>query len=119
MPRSAIRTPLVRVDPKGRAASMTERVGAEQLLATEFSLRPILVPAFAPAVLFGIAEGAVLPVVALTARDLGGSIALASLVVALIGIGSLLSNIPSALITTRYGERAAIIAAGGVGAGAL
>jgi MFS family permease len=100
---------------------MTERAGggAEQLLATEFRLRPILVPAFAPAVLFGIAEGAVLPVVALTARDLGGSIALASLVVALIGIGSLLSNIPSALITTRYGERAAIIAAGGVGAGAL
>jgi MFS family permease len=100
---------------------MTERAGdgAEQLCTTEFSLRPILIPAFAPAALFGIAEGAVLPVVALTARDLGGSIAVASLVVALIGIGSLLSNIPSVLITTRYGERTAIIVAGGVGAGAL
>ncbi|HEU5270086.1 MAG TPA: MFS transporter [Jatrophihabitans sp.] len=85
----------------------------------DFSLRPILIPAFAPAVLFGIAEGAVLPVVALTARQLGGSLALASLIVALIGIGSLVSNIPSALITTRYGERTAIIIAGTVSAAAL
>ncbi|MFL6162001.1 MAG: MFS transporter [Jatrophihabitantaceae bacterium] len=99
--------------------SPAEPTGRDGLLEAEFSLRPILIPAFAPAVLFGMAEGAVLPVVALTARDLGGSIAVASLVVALIGIGSLLSNIPSALITTRYGERSAIIAAGGVGAGAL
>ena len=89
------------------------------LAEDDFSLRPILIPAFAPAVLFGIAEGAVLPVVALTARDLGGSLAVASLVVALIGIGSLVSNIPSALITTRYGERVAIITAGGVAAAAL
>ncbi|HTZ43174.1 MAG TPA: MFS transporter [Jatrophihabitans sp.] len=84
-----------------------------------FSLRPILIPAFAPAVLFGLAEGAVLPVVALTARNLGGSVAMASLIVALIGIGSLVSNIPSALITTRYGERTAIVAAGSVSACAL
>jgi len=83
-------------------------------MADEFSLRPILIPAFGPALLFGVAEGAVLPVVALTARDLGGSLALASLIVALIGIGSLVSNIPSALITTRHGERTAIITAGAV-----
>lgn len=88
-------------------------------MADEFSLRPILIPAFGPALLFGVAEGAVLPVVALTARDLGGSLALASLIVALIGIGSLVSNIPSALITTRYGERAAIILAAAVSCGSL
>ena len=84
-----------------------------------FSLRPILISAFAPALMFGVAEGAVLPVVALTARDLGGSLAVASLVVALIGIGSLISNIPSSLITTKYGERSAIIAAGSVSAVAM
>jgi len=100
-------------------AGETHAGGSKPLVDQEFSLRPILIPAFAPAVLFGLAEGAVLPVVALTARDLGGSLAVASFVVALIGIGSLVSNIPSALITTRYGERAAIIAAGAVSAGAL
>jgi MFS family permease len=84
-----------------------------------FSLRPILIPAFGPAVMFGVAEGAVLPVVALTARGLGASLALASLVVALIGVGSLVSNIPSALITARYGERSAIIAASAVSALAM
>jgi MFS family permease len=109
------------------AAERERRAGMAQegealpvpLAEDDFSLRPILIPAFAPAVLFGIAEGAVLPVVALTARHLGGSLAVASLVVALIGIGSLVSNIPSVLITTRYGERAAIIAAGGLAAAAL
>ncbi|MEO6703775.1 MAG: MFS transporter [Jatrophihabitantaceae bacterium] len=84
-----------------------------------FSLRPIMISAFAPALMFGVAEGAVLPVVALTARSLGASLPVASVVVALIGVGSLVSNIPSALITTRYGERPAIMLAGGVSAGAL
>ncbi|MDQ1737875.1 MAG: hypothetical protein QOH56_4126 [Pseudonocardiales bacterium] len=69
--------------------------------------------------MFGIAEGAVLPVVALTALRLGANLALASLVVALIGVGSLVSNIPAAMITTTYGERAAIIAAGAVSAVAM
>jgi MFS family permease len=78
-----------------------------------------MIPAFAPALMFGVAEGAVLPVVALTARDLGGSIALASFIVALIAIGSLLSNIPSSYITVRYGERTALIAAGFVTSCAL
>jgi MFS family permease len=98
---------------------MAEQSTTADPAAEPFSFRPILIPAFAPAVMFGIAEGAVLPVVALTARDLGGSVATASLIVALIGIGSLVSNIPSSIITTRYGERAAIIAAGAVSCFAL
>ncbi|HEY2042634.1 MAG TPA: MFS transporter [Jatrophihabitans sp.] len=86
---------------------------------SQFSLRSILIPAFGPAVMFGVAEGAVLPVVALSARDRGASVAMASVVVALIGVGSLLSNIPSAVITTRFGERKAIIAAAAVSAIAM
>lgn len=100
-------------------AGETHAGGPDPLVGNGFSLKPILIPAFAPAMLFGVAEGAALPVVALTARDLGGSLATASFVVALIGVGSLVSNIPSALITTRYGERIAIIVAGAVAAGAL
>jgi len=87
--------------------------------AAPFSLRPILIPAFAPALMFGVAEGAFLPVVALTARNLGATVAVASLVVALLGIGSLVSNIPSSYVTVRWGERVAIIAAGFATAAAL
>jgi MFS family permease len=76
-----------------------------------FNLRTIAVPAFAPSFLFGLGEGAILPVIALSVRQLGGSVALAALMVTLIGIGSLVSNIPASLITTRYGERWTIVGA--------
>ena len=80
-----------------------------------FSLRKIAVPAFGPSFLFGLGEGAILPVIALTVRQLGGSVALAALMVTLIGIGSLVTNIPASLITTRYGERWAIVGAARLG----
>ncbi|MDE2455716.1 MAG: MFS transporter [Burkholderiales bacterium] len=76
-----------------------------------FSLRRIAVAAFGPSLLFGIGEGAILPVIPLGARDLGGSVAMAALVVTLIGLGSLVSNIPASLITLHRGERWAIVAA--------
>lgn len=78
---------------------------------TPFSLRRIAVPAFGPSLLFGLGEGAILPVIALTARDLGASVPQAALAVMLIGIGSLVSNIPASLITMHRGERWAIVAA--------
>ncbi|MFG5779076.1 MFS transporter [Comamonas sp. J-3] len=80
--------------------------------AADFSLLKIAVPAFGPSLLFGLGEGAVLPVIALVARDLGASVSVAALIVGLIGIGSLLSNIPASLFTVRFGERWAIVAAG-------
>ena len=79
---------------------------------SDFSLRQIAIPAFGPSLLFGLGEGAILPIVALSVRDLGGSVALAALMVTLIGIGSLVCNIPASIITTRYGERWAIVGAG-------
>ena len=76
-----------------------------------FSLKKIAVPAFGPSVLYGVSNGAILPVVALSARDLDASVAASGLIVALIGIGSLVSNIPAALITSRYGERRSMMGA--------
>ena len=76
-----------------------------------FSLRRIAVAAFGPTLLFGIGEGAMLPVVALGARDLGASVPAAALIVTLIGIGSLLSNIPASMLTMARGERWALVAA--------
>ena len=78
---------------------------------TPFALRRIALPAFGPSLLFGLGEGAILPAIPLGARDLGASVPTAALAVALIGIGSLLSNIPASLITLRHGERRALVAA--------
>jgi MFS family permease len=78
---------------------------------TPFSLRRIAVSAFGPSLLFGLGEGAILPVIPLSARGMGGSVAMAALVVTGIGIGSLVSNIPASLITMHRGERWAIVAA--------
>lgn len=76
-----------------------------------FSLRRIALPAFGPSLLFGIGEGAILPIAPLTARELGASVAQAALVVTLIGVGSLASNVPASAITARFGERRAMVGA--------
>ena len=77
----------------------------------DFSLWSIAVPAFGPSLLFGIGEGAILPIIPLSARDMGSSLAGAALVVALIGIGSLVSNIPASIITDKFGERRGMMGA--------
>ena len=75
------------------------------------TLKDVALPAFGPSLLYGIATGAIVPVIAFSARDLGASVAAAGLVVALTGIGSLASNVPAALITARFGERRAMAGA--------
>lgn len=86
---------------------------------SSFSLKSIAVPAYGPSLLFGFANGAILPVIALSARDLGATPALAGLIIALIGLGSLLANIPAALITARIGERSALLGASAITIAAL
>ncbi|AKU16640.1 MFS transporter [Luteipulveratus mongoliensis] len=83
---------------------------------TTFSFRSLAISAYGPTLLFGVGDGAILPVVALTARDLGASVAVAALVVMLMDLGSLLFNVPASVLTARYGERRVIsgAAAGGV-----
>lgn len=82
----------------------------------DFSLRRIALGAFGPSVLYGFSQGALLPVVALSAIDRGASEATASLVVAALGLGSLVTNIPSGIICTRFGERRAMIGASALSA---
>lgn len=84
-----------------------------------FNLWSIAVPAFGPALLFCIGEGAVLPIVALTARDLGASVSVAALIVTLIGLGSWFFNLPASLITLKFGERWSIVGAAAVSGIAL
>src|SRR5690625_2532472 len=79
--------------------------------SSDFSWCPIFVTAFGPSILFGIVQGAILPVIALSALQLQASYALSGVIAALIGIGVLINNIPAALFTRRVGERWALVGA--------
>lgn len=76
-----------------------------------FRLKKIAVGAYGPSLLYGAATGAIVPVIALTARELGADIATAALIITLTGIGSLVTNVPATLVTTRFGERWSLVAA--------
>jgi MFS family permease len=66
------------------------------------------VSVYLPAFLFATGEGAVLPVIPLTARHLGASAAVAGLVFALTGVGVLIFDLPSGWLISRFGEDASI-----------
>jgi MFS family permease len=85
----------------------------------DFRLRSVAVAAYAPAALFGLAEGAMLPVIVASAYARGGSTAAAAFLGALIGIGSLVTNIPAGVLATRVGEWRAMLIAAAVTAGGL
>lgn len=76
-----------------------------------FSWRAIAVSAYGPSFLFGISEGALFPVMALSAKALGANVAEAGIVATLLGIGALLGNLPAAILTARHGERRAMMGA--------
>jgi len=75
------------------------------------TIRSLAVTVYLPTLLFAIGAGAVIPQVALTARDLGASVAVAGLAVAARGLGTLAFDIPSGLLVSRLGERRAMLVA--------
>lgn len=88
-------------------------------LETPRGLWRIAVPAYGPTALSSVGTGAVLPVLALTARDLGASVGVAALVVAMLGVGTLVSALPAGSLVTALGERQALVVAGLVEAAAM
>ncbi|MFC6714058.1 MFS transporter [Branchiibius cervicis] len=85
---------------------------------TPADLRRLALPIYGPSLLFGLGEGAILPVIALSARSFGASVAVAALMVMLINAGSLVFNVPASIICDRYGERLAIVGASALGVAA-
>jgi MFS family permease len=81
--------------------------------------RDILVPAYGPTALVSIGQGAVLPLIALSARDLGASVSVAALVVALTGIAQLVGDLPAGALAARIGEQRALVLACSVDAVAM
>ena len=82
--------------------------------SAEFRLRSVAVAAYAPAALFGIAQGAILPVIVASSFARGAGTSAAAIISSLIGIGALLTNIPSGILATRVGERRAMLIAAAI-----
>lgn len=85
----------------------------------EFRLRDVALTAYGPTVVSSTGYGAVTPLLALRARDLGADVSAAALVVALLGIGMILTSLPAGALVARIGERRALAGAGVVDAGAM
>jgi MFS family permease len=82
--------------------------------ADDVTLRDIAPAAFLPPALFAVGQGAIAPVVVISATDLGASPAMAALVVATAGLGQIVADIPAGTIVHRYGERPTMIGAAGL-----
>jgi MFS family permease len=74
-----------------------------------FRLRSLGISVYLPTFLFAVGQGAVIPIVALHARDLGATVAVAGLIVALRGIGNMAFDVPAGMLVSRLGERRAMV----------
>ncbi len=83
------------------------------------TLRSIAATAFVPPALFSVGQGAIAPVVVISATHLGASPAQAALVVAIAGIGQVVADIPAGVLAARIGDRSAMVVAAGLTSGAL
>lgn len=72
--------------------------------------RRLAVSVYLPTTLALIGFGAVTPLIAITAQELGASVAESAFVVALLGIGALVGALPAGVIADRLGERRALVA---------
>jgi MFS family permease len=89
------------------------------MTSTDTTWRRIAPGVLLPSALQAISYGAILPIIAVYAHDLGASLALAGLVAALILVGQLLGNLPGGWVVDRFGERNAMLAASGLNIAAL
>lgn len=79
--------------------------------ADTVSWQKLALPAYGPTLLVAIGSGAILPLVALSARALGATVGMAALIVALTGIGQLLGDLPAGALAARIGEKRALMGA--------
>jgi MFS family permease len=87
--------------------------------ASTVSLWTMAPSVFLPALVYEIGNGAIAPVIALTALDLGASAGTAAFMLALLGIGQIAGDVPAAALADRVGDRRAMVIAAAVAVGAL
>lgn len=78
---------------------------------TGFPFRSVVVAVYLPTLLYGIGEGALVPLIPAAASGLGATLALAGTIAAMLKIGELVGDIPSGILVARVGERAAMLIA--------
>jgi MFS family permease len=83
------------------------------------SARDLITSAYLPAALYETGLGAITPVVALVAAQMGARLDQAALVVALVGVGQILGDVPAGALAARFGDRRAMLVAATVAALAL
>ncbi len=82
-----------------------------------FRKRSLATPVYLPSFMFSAAEGALLPILPVSAVLFGFSLAEAALVTTVLMLGTLLFEVPAARITSLIGERRAMLIATALGAG--
>ena len=92
---------------------------SEEVTEQPFRLRSVALAAFGPSIVSSMGHGAVMPILALRARELGADVSTAALVVGLLGVGMLLTSLPAGVVVARIGERRALIVAGVMDATAM
>ncbi|MEV6226094.1 MFS transporter [Nocardia fluminea] len=71
-------------------------------------LRSMALAVFVPSAIYGIGTGAAAPMLPLRALELGASVGTAGVVVAMMGFGLILGDLPAGRLVARTGERKAI-----------
>ncbi|MFC9476346.1 MFS transporter [Nocardia sp. NPDC055002] len=71
-------------------------------------LRSMALAVFVPSAIYGIGSGAAAPMLPLHALELGASVGTAGVVVAMMGFGLILGDLPAGWLVARTGERKAI-----------
>ena len=84
-----------------------------------FLSRSAMLGVYLPSVCFEIAIGAVTPMIAIRAVDLGASLGLAGLLVAMLAVGQILADAPAGALAARIGDRRAMLLAAVVSFGSL
>lgn len=74
-------------------------------------LRRLALPIYGPTILISIGMGAVIPLIALSALDLGATVTQAAITVGLIGFGQLVGDLPAGALAQRFGEKRVLLAA--------
>ena len=76
-----------------------------------FHVRPLIASVYVPSFAFAVGQGAIIPVVALTARDLGASLTVAGLAVGARGLGTMAFDVFAGRLVGRLGDRRAMLVA--------
>ncbi|MGI8880937.1 MAG: MFS transporter [Jatrophihabitans sp.] len=110
------RTPM---GPTAEDAELPSATAATSASAGGPTLRSIAPSVFLPALVYEIGNGAIAPVIALTGLHLGASSGTAGYMLALLGVGQIIGDVPASALADRVGDRRAMILAAGVAVLAL